>query len=80
MSKLSRGQLGQLLGVGRREVERLTQAGLIERPDTAGFYESTDTNIAALLAKTPVQRRAAGVPDNRGLDFNDTGLTGQAQE
>lgn len=65
MSKLSRGDLGRLLGVGRRAIEQLAQAGTIEKPDTAGFYESTDPKIAALLAKTPAQRRAAGVADNR---------------
>lgn len=68
MSLVNRGAVGFQLGVSRREVERLTQAGIIERPDADGFYNTEAPLLGALLAKSPAERRAAGVADNRGLE------------
>ena len=67
--KVSEKQLGDSLGVSRDDIRLLALAGTIEAAtrDTDGVYryETTDTKIAVLLAKSPEQRRAAGVRDTR---------------
>lgn len=56
-------------GVSRSDVRELALVNLIEAAsrdtDNVFRYETTDVKIAALLAKSPEQRRAAGVNDTR---------------
>ena len=67
--KVTEKQLGDMLGVSRSDIRELALVNIIEAAsrDTDGVhrYETTDTKIAALLTKSPEQRRAVGVNDTR---------------
>jgi hypothetical protein len=66
MAKVSENELANLLNMVNRQLRLLVLAGELERPtvqaDGSIKFDTTDTNIAAALAKAPKARRADGIP------------------
>jgi hypothetical protein len=65
---LTKGELAARLGVRRDQVDDLVRDNVIEGVNEANLYDGDNPLTAALLASSPEERRAAGVPDNRGIN------------
>lgn len=67
MALISEKDLAKFLNITNRQLRQLVVVeGALEGPtlqsDGTLKYDTTDTNIAAALAKTPRERRADGIP------------------